>query len=120
MRRLSIKEGYSKEDLPVIPCGYRMLIRQQEKENMTAGGIILGTDTEGQRQQKGQSFGEVIAMGAECYNKDGQKPWCEVGDVVRYRAYSGEIFQEEGEENNVWWHLMNDEDILGVVPNGRK
>jgi len=112
---LNIKEGYQLSDIPVLPCGYRMLIRQQVKEDVTAGGIVLGTQKESDRQQKGQTFGEVIALGPECYNK-GKIPWCKVGDIVRYRAYTGEIFQDKNNDNGVYWHIMNDEDILGVVP----
>lgn len=100
--------------LPIIPVGYRILIKQTSKSTTTSGGIIIATEVEGSRAQKGQTFGQVMAMGPECFNKKNQEPWFKVKDKVRFRAYSGEIFKDKYDEN-VWWHIMNDEDVLGLI-----
>jgi co-chaperonin GroES (HSP10) len=119
--QISTRKELCPEQLPVKPVGYRILIKQQSKSNLSSGGIVLGSDKEAGRQQKGQCFGEVMELGADSYPSDKFPggPWCKVGDIVRYRAYSGEIFKDENDEN-VWWHLMNDEDILGVVKRGHE
>ena len=106
------------EQLPVKPCGYRILVKQKTKSNISAGGIHLGTDKETVRQQKGQCFGVVKALGPEAYDKN-KEPWCKEGDTVRYRAYTGELFKDKYDDD-VWWHLMNDEDVLGVVTEGHE
>lgn len=110
---MMIEKEICPEKLPLQPVGYRLLIKQTSKSILSSGGIIIATEKEDARQQKGQNYGEVMALGPECYNKN-KIPWCKVGDIVRYRAYSGEIFKDKNDED-VWWHVMNDEDILGVV-----
>lgn len=111
-----IKDGLTANDLPVIPRGYRILIKQVVKEAVSGGGIILGGADESARVQKGVNHGELIAIGPECWDKqkkDGLKPWAEVGEMVQFKAYAGE--QIPSGDDATFYHVMNDEDILGVV-----
>lgn len=119
MKSIKIKEGYEIKDLPLIPCGYRLLIRQELKAARSAEGIYYYGDEESKRQQKGYHFGEVIAMGPEAYDKPNQMPWCDVGDIVRFKPYQGASFQDPNDvnEDGTHWHVMNDIDIIGVIPN---
>lgn len=110
----------TKEKLPVIPVGYRLLIKQDAVENKSTGGIIMATDDEQSRKQAGHNRGTVMAMGEECY-KDNKSNWCQVGDKVMFSSYAGKKFLVSELENRIdkddvqYWHVMNDEDILGVL-----
>jgi chaperonin GroES len=59
-------------------------------------------------------MGEVLALGETAYG-DEEKfpggPWCQVGDTVLMREYSGTRFKIDGVE----YRLINDDTIEAVV-----
>ena len=120
-RNTEILDSVNVKDLPVIPVGYRLLIKQEVVEEKSEGGILLGSVDEAKRRQKGQTTGIVIAIGGDCYDK-GDEPWVKVGDVVKIRPYGGAMTESTGfyrtNEDSVHYHLLNDEDILGIIPGG--
>ena len=77
------------------PFGDRVVIRPTEREEVSAGGILL-PDTAQEKPQEG----EVIAVGPGRTADDGKRIEMEskVGDLVVYARYAGSDFKEEGEE----------------------
>lgn len=99
------------------PVGYKLLIALPEPEERTAGGIIKAKQTL-ETEQVASVCGLVLEMGADAY-KDEKRfphgPYCQVGDWIMMRAYSGTRFKVNGKE----FRLINDESVEGVVADPR-
>ena len=108
------------------PRGNMILVEQIPVETKTESGIITSTIAEEKRQQLGQQVGIVRKLGADAYNSEsgfhGTEPYCEIGDVVLFPRYSGtqyqesEVFNRTTVEGEVHWHVMQDTDVMGVMP----
>jgi co-chaperonin GroES (HSP10) len=90
-------------------------------EETSAGGIIVSSQTELERERKGRDLGEIIEFGpiaflgfATC-----EKPedWgCKVGDTVEFNRYDGKISRaSEIDKSLADYRLINDEDIIAVI-----
>ena len=77
------------------PLGDRVIIKQDEAEEKTAGGLILAHDA----KEKPQS-GTVLAVGEGKLDKDGNlvPVPVKVGDKVVYGKYGGTEINVEGED----------------------
>ena len=82
------------------PLGARVVVKEVEREETTASGIVL-PDT---AKEKPQSA-EVVAVGAH------EDVKVSIGDMVVVRKYSGTEVELDGEEHRI----VDAEDILGVV-----
>jgi chaperonin GroES len=93
----------------VKPLGDRVVIRRQEEEARTTGGILL-PDTAKKKPQKGT----VLAVGPGRMMKDGTRRALQVkkGDVVLFTTWAGDEYKS-GREDNIL--LMREEDILAVL-----
>lgn len=110
---LSVK---NKEQLPK-PKGYKLLIAVPSIEEKSKGGILL-PDTLKDAEKTASIFGNVIAMGDDAYgdqDKFPNGPYCEVGDWVIFRSYSGTRFRIDGSE----FRLINDDTVEAVVDDPR-
>jgi chaperonin GroES len=94
--------------MKVKPLGDRILIKQVEAEEKTAGGIVI-PDTAKEKPQQA----EVIAVGEGKKKEDGSVIPLSVkeGDRVLYGKYSGTEISIEGED----YLIVKEEDILGIV-----
>ena len=92
----------------VRPLGDRILIKRQDEETKTAGGIVIPDSA-----AKKSTFGEVIAIGPGKRSDSGQlmAPDVKVGDKVLFGKYAGTEVNVEGADLIV----MREEDIMGVV-----
>ncbi|AGY60194.1 co-chaperone GroES [Gloeobacter kilaueensis] len=90
------------------PLGDRVLVKVVEKEERTAGGILL-PDTAKEKPQTG----EVVAVGPGRVKDDGTRvsPEVKVGDTVLYGKYSGTDLKLGDTE----YVLVAEKDILAVV-----
>jgi co-chaperonin GroES (HSP10) len=64
------------------------------KEEYSKGGIYIETrqDKELKLEQEGINLGTVLHIGPTAFRtKDGNEPWCKVGDVVQFHKYSGDL-----------------------------
>ena len=77
------------------PLGDRVIIKQDEAEETTAGGLILARDA----KEKPQT-GVVLAVGEGKLDKDGKliPVPVKVGDKVLYGKYGGTEVTVDGEE----------------------
>lgn len=107
------------EDFATIPNpkGYKILIAVPTPKEKTDGGIFL-PDQLKDLEKTATLYGRVMAMGDLAYadeNKFPTGPYCEVGDWVMFKAYSGTRFRINGEE----LRLINDDTVEAVVEDPR-
>lgn len=89
------------------PLADRVLIKVEEEETKTKGGILL-PDTAQKKSQKGK----VVAVGPGKLTDEGKRLPIDVkvGDEVLFAKYSGTDIDENGEH----FLLISDRDLLGV------
>jgi chaperonin GroES len=92
----------------VKPLGDRILVKVQEAEDKTTGGIFLPDSA----QEKPQ-VGEVTQVGSGKRTDEGkiQPIDVQVGDKVLYSKYAGNELKLNGDE----FILLREQDILAVV-----
>jgi co-chaperonin GroES (HSP10) len=99
------------------PTGYRILIAIPNKEEKTEGGILKAQETL-HYEEVSSIVGFVMKMGTDCY-KDKTRfptgPWCQVGDFVLFRSFSGTRIKIHGEE----FRMINDDNVEAVVDDPR-
>ena len=99
------------------PKGYKLLISPVEVEEKTEGGVIMPDQI---RDAEGIAsiIGYVVSMGPDAY-KDKEKfptgPWCNKGDFVIFRSYSGTRFKIHSHE----FRIINDDTVEAVVEDPR-
>jgi chaperonin GroES len=94
--------------LNLRPLSDRLVVEPQEKEDMTAGGIIL-PETAKEKPQKGT----VLAAGPGRTDDDGKRIEMEVktGDVVLFARYAGTEIKIDDKK----LLILKESDILAVV-----
>ncbi|MBM3253623.1 MAG: co-chaperone GroES [Candidatus Omnitrophica bacterium] len=94
--------------MAIKPIGDRVLIKIEEAENKSKGGIIL-PDAAKERPQQGK----VIATGKGRVLEDGTVKPLEVkeGDKILFGKYSGTEVKHNGED----YLLIREEDILAII-----
>ncbi|MBQ9691490.1 MAG: co-chaperone GroES [Eggerthellaceae bacterium] len=77
------------------PLGDRVIIRQDEAQTATAGGLLIASSS-----QEKPSSGIVLAVGEGKLDNNGTliKPSVSEGDRVLYSKYSGTEVTVDGEE----------------------
>jgi chaperonin GroES len=96
------------ETMKIRPLHDRVLVRREEEETKTAGGIVLP----GSAAEK-PSRGEVIAAGNGKIQENGDVRPLDVktGDKVIFGQYSGNTVKVDGEE----LLIMSEAEILAVI-----
>lgn len=91
----------------IVPLGDKVVLRRQEAEDTTAGGIVL-PDTARDKPQKG----EVIAIGDGHVRDDGTRVALTVkeGDRVIFSSYAGDEIRIGDDE----YLLLREGDILAT------
>jgi len=91
----------------IVPLGDKVVLKRQEAEGKTAGGIVL-PDTAKDKPQKG----EVVAIGDGHVRDDGTKSPLTVkeGDKVIFSSYAGDEIKVGDEE----YLLLREGDILAT------
>lgn len=95
------------------PRGFRILIALPEIKKKTDGGIIRPDEYVGKEQQA-SILGFVLKKGPDCYKDPTRFPtgaWCEEGDWILFRAYSGTKLRIHNQE----FRLINDDTVEAVV-----
>ncbi len=91
----------------IRPLHDRIVVRRLEKEQKTAGGLILTTSAQEQPQQ-----GEILAVGNGQITDNGVRALdVKVGDKVLFAQYAGQTVKVDGEE----LLIMKESDVLGVL-----
>jgi len=99
------------------PKGYKLLIALPEIEEATDSGSIKSAES--QREEAiATVVGWVMSMGPDAYVNYGRfpnGPYCQVGDWVVFRAFSGTRLKIHGKE----FRLINDDTVEAVVDDPR-
>jgi chaperonin GroES len=98
----------SKASTKVQPLADRVVVKANEREEMTLSGIVL-PDTAKEKPQEGT----IVAVGPGRLNEKGDrvKPEVNAGDVVLYAKYAGTEVKIDGEE----LLILKETDILAIV-----
>lgn len=97
------------------PAGYRLLVRIPNLEaQMRQWGNLRMPDETRALEEAAQLTAQVIAMGPDAYQdttKFPHGPWCQVGDFIVMRAYTGTRLLIQKTE----YRLINDDSVQAVV-----
>jgi co-chaperonin GroES (HSP10) len=99
------------------PKGYKLLIALPEVDETTGGGIIKSAQSQ-HEESISTIVGWVMSMGPDSYanySRFPNGPYCEVGDWVVFRAFSGTRLKIHGKE----FRLINDDTVEAVVEDPR-
>lgn len=99
------------------PVGYKILIAIPKKEEKI--GSIHIPEQFRKAEETASIYGMVVALGSEAYLNPEKFPngaWCQEGDWVVFRSYSGTRMVVEGVE----YRLINDDTVEAVVDDPRK
>jgi chaperonin GroES len=102
------KSKKKSDAIKLQPLGDRVVVRREESESKTAGGIVL-PDTAKDKPARGT----IIAIGDGRLLDDGtrSKLQVKVGDKVLFTSYAPEAIKINDDE----LLLMREEDILAVI-----
>ena len=99
------------------PKGYKLLITLPEVGEKTEGGIIKSSESR-HEESIATVVGWVMSMGPDAYSNYDRfpsGPYCQVGDWVVFRAFSGTRIKVQGRE----FRLINDDTVEAVVEDPR-
>ena len=99
------------------PKGYKLLIALPEIEEKTDGGIIKSSQSM-HEESISTIVGYVLSMGTDAYadySRFPTGPYCQEGDWVLFRAFSGTRIKIQGKE----FRLINDDTVEAVVEDPR-
>jgi chaperonin GroES len=97
----------------VRPLHDRLIVERIEDTEQMVGGIII-PDTAKEKPQQGK----VLAVGKGKVKDDGTVTPLDVkaGDIVLFGKYSGQEIKLDGVE----YFIMREDEILGVIEDGKK
>src|SRR5690349_7607264 len=99
----------SKANLKLQPLGDRVVVRREESEERTAGGIVL---PDAAKEKPTRGVVEAIGNGKLLDDGSRGKLQVQVGDRVLFSSWAGETFKVGAEDELL---LMREEDILAVL-----
>ena len=107
----------------INPTGYYILIEMEEVTQVSAGGIIMATKTENEREQNGHDVGVIRSFGPTCFmgfkgisesdevEERAKAYGVKVGDKVEFNRYDGKTPRNKEFKD---FRLIQDEHIVGV------
>ena len=99
------------------PSGYKLLIKPLEVIEKTDSGVYM-PDSLKSAEQTASVIGFVVKAGPDAYmdkDKFPNGPYCQEGDFVIFRSYSGTRFKIDKQE----FRLINDDTVEAVVDDPR-
>jgi chaperonin GroES len=96
--------------MKVKPLGDRLVVKREEAEDKTTGGIVLPDSAKNKPQR-----GTVMAVGPGRMLKDGKRRALQVkeGDKILFTNWAGDEFKGRSTSDNIL--LMREEDVLAVL-----
>jgi chaperonin GroES len=94
----------------IKPLGDRIVVRREEAEEKTSGGIVLPDSAKNKPQR-----GTVLAVGPGKLLDDGSRRGLQVkkGDKILFTNWAGDEFKGRSTSENIL--LMREEDVLAVI-----
>ena len=107
------KTNYSENKSGIEPTLDRILVRPDQIEETTAGGILI-PPTVLELHMAAQTSGVLIAIGPDCWS-DYKGPASVIGQKVMFAKYGGQsIWGKDGVE----YRVLNDVDITANIDEG--
>jgi co-chaperonin GroES (HSP10) len=104
------------------PKGYKILIAIPKLEEKFENSSLIRPDNLSKKEETATVVGMVVKLGSLAY-KDEDKfpdgPWCNEGDFILMRAYSGTRFKVVTEDGEQEFRLINDDVVEAVVDDPR-
>lgn len=94
----------------IQPVEFKVLVKQDEVEKQTDGGIIIPTQAS-ERQQWAETKATLIAVGGNAFS-DWEDPKPKAGDRVIVRQYAGYNVTGDDEQS---YQVCNDKDISALL-----
>lgn len=102
----------------ITPQGPRLLVLPDQVAKTTATGIIVHTETEGDRKAMAQIYGRVVAIGPLAWYDQARErqnlAWAKVGDRIVFAKYAGLVLK--GKDGQVY-RLISDMDVVALCDN---
>lgn len=97
-----------KSKISLQPLGDRVVVKRDESDDVTAGGIVLPSSA-----QDKPARGKIVSVGDGRLLDDGSRSTFQVkkGDRVIFSSYAGETFTVNDDE----LLLIREDDILAVI-----
>ena len=89
-------------------CGHRVLLLGAQKEETSAGGILLVKSLQ-DKEQRDQVFATVVEIGHDAWS-DKSTDFCQVGDKVLVGQYVGKF--HESPVDKLTYRFVQDLDII--------
>jgi chaperonin GroES len=95
--------------MQVKPLGDRIVVKREEAEEKTSGGILLPDAAKNKPQR-----GTILAVGTGKMLKDGTRraPQVKVGEKILFTTWAGDEYKDRGGQQIL---IMREEDILAVI-----
>lgn len=112
--QLDTQPGVAQEAKLVSPRGYKLLVRMYSLPDKTSGGLYI-PEKDKDLHNSANICAQVLAMGDMAYNdpKRYSTPWCNVGDWVLIRQYTGTRFHIKGDAAE--YRTIDDDNVEAVV-----
>ena len=97
----------------IYPSGDRVLIKPDEIEEVTKGGIVL-PDKQRRDHQNAQTSGVLVAVGPDAWS-DYKAAFAGIGDKVMFAKYGGlSVIGKDGKR----YRVINDIDVTAIIDEG--
>lgn len=96
----------------IQPREYKVLVRPDEVEEVTKGGIVKAISTV-EAEQRAICFGTLVANSPHAFNFEAGMEKIEPGTRVLYAKYAGG--EVKGPADGITYRIMNDKDIMGEI-----
>jgi chaperonin GroES len=102
MKKVENKSG-------VYPVEYKVLIKPDEVNEKTKGGLYLPETTK-EKESMAQVQGMIVSIGGDAFSDWKEKPV--VGERVYFGKYAGYVITGKDDEQ---YRLVNDKDICAII-----
>ena len=103
----------------IRPTGHHVLIKPDDIEEVSEGGIVLQTAFDSSlqaRERAATTTGIIVAVGETAWKDFGDgRPWAQVGDHVYFTRHVSKSIKDGDDE----YFLMTDENVLCVIRSGK-
>lgn len=96
------------KDIKIQPLGLRVVVKPQEQEEKTAGGLYVPPTAQ---EDKKPEMGVVVKLGTGEKGDDAREFEVKEGDMIFFKGYSPDSIDVDGEE----FLVVHQDDIIAVV-----
>lgn len=101
----------SENEAGLVPAGHRILVKMDEAERTTSGGIVIPEEA-AEREEMSGTRAIVIAVGESAWaDQRVSGKWAKPGDRVLIAKFAGQLWKRRG----VKYRVINDLDLVAVI-----